>query len=281
MVEVKASLITPQMAAKWLEANTENRPLRRATVEGLKAAFARGEYVMTHQGIAFDTSGRLIDGQHRLTAIAEMPDTFRVSMMVARNVDPKAFGVVDIGVKRTPSDVLRVPQGLAAVARFLATVVETRRNTITPTLLVPYVSGVAHAYDDLTGYTPTITKTWASSMVKAAAILRMLSGGDRDYILLSYHALNHAEFDAMSRVVQALYRQHVSGKVRGSMDLFARCYRAFDIGRARLDTIQISDHSVVIAEARDVIQRCVLGQKMAGTKPAERVNSRKSTKAAA
>jgi len=35
---------------------------------GFAEAMRRGEWMVTHQGIAFDTQGVLVDGQHRLAA---------------------------------------------------------------------------------------------------------------------------------------------------------------------------------------------------------------------
>lgn len=58
--------VTPEMAAKWLEGNVLNRPLKQAHVDRLAREMAAGRWRLTHQGIAFDVSGCLIDGQHRL-----------------------------------------------------------------------------------------------------------------------------------------------------------------------------------------------------------------------
>lgn len=279
-MESKVVRVTPVVAREWLKRNTTNRPLRQTVVEGLQLAFQRGEYQLTHQGVAFDRAGVLVDGQHRLTAIASMPESFAVEMMVTRGLEQDAFNKIDIGLKRTPSDLLHVPQGHAACARFMATLIETARAGITPQLLVPYVHGIADAYGRLIEYAPTITKTWSSAAIRSAAILRMMGGGDNDYVLLSYHALNHAEFDSMSPVVQALYRQHGRGMIRpGGLDIFSRAYRAFDAKRQMTATIQISDQSNIIEEAREVISSTVLGQKKAAMKAAKsvvRMNSKAS-----
>src|SRR5438046_2404287 len=56
-------------AEQWLAANTANRPLSRSTVRGFADAMRSGEWLVTHQGVAFDTDGVLVDGQHRLAAI--------------------------------------------------------------------------------------------------------------------------------------------------------------------------------------------------------------------
>jgi hypothetical protein len=46
-------------------------PLSKRTVRDFAEAMRRGDWRLTHQGIAFDASGALVDGQHRLAAIVE------------------------------------------------------------------------------------------------------------------------------------------------------------------------------------------------------------------
>lgn len=100
-------LITPELAYKILdESNTHNRPLKQSRVNALIATLERNEWVLTHQGIAFDRSGILQDGQHRLWAIAMSGISAR--MMVTRNADPEAFDVIDIGGKRTGGDIMSI-----------------------------------------------------------------------------------------------------------------------------------------------------------------------------
>jgi hypothetical protein len=65
-----------------------------------------GEYLLTHQPIAFDALGRLIDGQHRLAAVVQSGVT--VQMWVITGADPETFGVVDTGLARRPTQFLRV-----------------------------------------------------------------------------------------------------------------------------------------------------------------------------
>ena len=102
----KVQKISPARAAEMLEANTSNRPLSRSTVRSFAEAMRRGEWLVTHQGIAFDVDGVLVDGQHRLAAIvvAELP----VEMMVFTDVEPGTFDVLDTGKKRNAADVLAI-----------------------------------------------------------------------------------------------------------------------------------------------------------------------------
>lgn len=111
---------TPRKAAEYLERNTANRPLSRRTVREFAEAMRRGEWRVTHQGIAFDTEGALVDGQHRLAAVveADMP----VELTVFTEVPVGAFDVLDTGRRRNAADVLAIegeksPVMLAAMVR--------------------------------------------------------------------------------------------------------------------------------------------------------------------
>jgi len=97
--------ITPAMAADWLEnTNFNNRRIIKAHVQRLARDMANGEWVLSHQGIAFDCDGVLLDGQHRLRAvvISETP----VEMHVWRNVTPDALMAIDSGKIRSLFDIL-------------------------------------------------------------------------------------------------------------------------------------------------------------------------------
>ena len=56
--------ITPSIAAKMLTYNNGNRSTSPTQVRAMSAKMKRGDWVVTHQGVAFAMSGRLIDGQH-------------------------------------------------------------------------------------------------------------------------------------------------------------------------------------------------------------------------
>jgi hypothetical protein len=96
--------VTPALAAEWLTKNGKNRPLGKRRVSLLAAAIRRGEWKVTHQGIAFGSDGLLTDGQHRLAAIVDAG--IPVTMLVSRDVD--AFDAIDIGRPRSASDILGI-----------------------------------------------------------------------------------------------------------------------------------------------------------------------------
>lgn len=71
-VRTEWKVVTPAMATKWLEeGNTHNRKVRDSVVMRYAADMKAGRWKQTHQGIAFNGDGTLLDGQHRLFAIIE------------------------------------------------------------------------------------------------------------------------------------------------------------------------------------------------------------------
>lgn len=61
----RVQTIPPSRAAELVEANTTKRPVPRSVVRSFAEAMKRGEWIVTHQGIAFEVNGVLIVGEHR------------------------------------------------------------------------------------------------------------------------------------------------------------------------------------------------------------------------
>lgn len=99
--------ITPQIAAQYLSHNVQNnRNLRRDYVETLARDMSRGAFRCTHQGIAFDDNGNLIDGQHRLNAV--LLSNTSVRMLVTRGLPTDSVNSIDKGSQRSLHDTMVV-----------------------------------------------------------------------------------------------------------------------------------------------------------------------------
>jgi hypothetical protein len=127
--------ISPEFAAELLEnKNTRNRPLTRSTVLAYAKEMRNGNWTITHQGIALDTEGVLLDGQHRLAAVVEAGVT--IPLMVSYDLPPETFATVDTGRRRTATDALSMAglgtnrYALAALAKFLT--IHENRATVSP-----------------------------------------------------------------------------------------------------------------------------------------------------
>lgn len=105
-------IITPEMAKVWLEKNIGNRPLHAVHVKRLADAITSNQFVLTHQGVAFDSDGTLIDGQHRLSAIVQANKA--VQMLVFRGLPTATREKIDNGKPRNVANVLSFRFGLEA-----------------------------------------------------------------------------------------------------------------------------------------------------------------------
>jgi hypothetical protein len=115
--------ITPAIAKQLLDNQEEthkNRSISRPVVRKYKRAIQAGDWKLTHQGIAIDSKGNILDGQHRLKAISEADKA--VTMQVMRNAPSDNFDVIDIGRKRTAAHVLTCV-GVERHASLIASVV--------------------------------------------------------------------------------------------------------------------------------------------------------------
>lgn len=101
--------ITPEMAREMLALNIENnRRINKERVAMYANAMRDGEWTLTHQGIAFNEDGKLVDGQHRLQAVVNSGAT--VKMMVTRDVPMNQGELfnIDMGQGRTFTAQLRL-----------------------------------------------------------------------------------------------------------------------------------------------------------------------------
>ena len=103
--------ITPAMAAQWLENNNKNRNMNRQRISDYAAVITSGHWLESGESIIFarknvDGIEELLDGQHRLEGCCEAKQN--IVSVVVWGVDPLAFSVIDTGMRRTISQVLKI-----------------------------------------------------------------------------------------------------------------------------------------------------------------------------
>jgi hypothetical protein len=105
--------IAPDQAMRWLDGNTHNRPLDHKYVDYLVGEIKGGRWKLMHQGIAFDPHGVLLDGQHRLWAIALSGVT--VAMNVTFDAPADSLEYLDGGKLRTRAERMSLNNRLGLV----------------------------------------------------------------------------------------------------------------------------------------------------------------------
>lgn len=212
-MQTEVMKIDPIKAQQFLDsANYENRRLRGWWVQSLANAMRRGEWILTHQGISFDTTGRLIDGQHRLAAIVEYGKP--IEMAVSKGVDPDAFKVVDSGIKRTISDQTHLHKKTAEACRLAGYMVFAGRLSVTADqCLEIYNSGFGPLHDELIEFCSATAQVFSSASVRLCAVIAMMDGISKEYVKTIYSNMVARKYSDLPAVAQVFVRQVDSRKI--------------------------------------------------------------------
>lgn len=118
------TLITPELAAKWLTKNTRNRQIRENFVNELVKKIKMNQWQPnTLDSIGFFVDGTLANGQHRLTAIAKAG--IPVYAKVEYDIPNEAAICIDAGKSRTASDNIRIMTGEAFYTSKISKMIRT------------------------------------------------------------------------------------------------------------------------------------------------------------
>lgn len=107
--DIRVVEVTAAIAEDYLKGNTNNRKLRMFNVSKYAADMVAGRWLLSTDVIGFDTTGRLIQGQHRLAAVIEADKQkpgISVPMLVAWGFPPDTYDVLDQGSIRGAHTVL-------------------------------------------------------------------------------------------------------------------------------------------------------------------------------
>lgn len=233
--------ISPAMAKKYLEKNINNRNVRGKWVESLANAIKRGEWITTHQGIAFNEFGFLADGQHRLHAIIQADQT--VNMMVTYNIPHDSFSVLDGGVKRSVADQTNMSKKTSEVCRLLCRIGFGSNNVTAAQAMDVYNTGIGKLSDELLAYASTNTHGLTTGVVRTAAVVLMMDGHDKDYIMDLYRNMTLLRFSSLPPVAHAFIRQVQQKKVSSAdaMPMLGRSLKVFNKKFANVERLVLTD----------------------------------------
>lgn len=96
-------IVTPDLAEKFLASmSPDNRKETPSNTRFFSRLIQSGQFKLTHQGLAIDEDGRLIDGQHRCRAV--LATGLSITVMITYGVNASAYTAMDAGRKRSASD---------------------------------------------------------------------------------------------------------------------------------------------------------------------------------
>jgi hypothetical protein len=97
---------TPRMAQALLAVGGPNRKVNENKVEEYAAMMKAGKWEMNGETVKISRAGKLLDGQHRLHAVALSAKT--VSILTVKNLAPRTQATIDNGFKRTIAHILEI-----------------------------------------------------------------------------------------------------------------------------------------------------------------------------
>lgn len=103
-VRAKVEILTPEIAARWLEERGKNRPLSDARVRHYARQMVAGEWLLTGEPMILDNAGLLVEGQHRAQGVVDAEVS--IETLVVRGVDPDVFRAMNTGKARNARDLL-------------------------------------------------------------------------------------------------------------------------------------------------------------------------------
>jgi hypothetical protein len=240
----KVMMVDPALALAWLQRNIEtNRPLRPTVVENYADEMRRGEWHLTHQGIALDIDGNLIDGQHRLAAVIKA--NVIVPMMVTVNAPRASFVALDGGVKRTLADRLTMPPDVVTVLNAAWCLKKNSTQRTTPATVAALASTEFGAATKRLFETSPLTRrrVMSSSSVSLAAVVNIVEGQDFDWVVEQRRVLisqDEANETPMAKSFRRRFQdRRIGGDIFTAIDVLACALRVFDASCAHLTGVKL------------------------------------------
>ena len=92
-LSVEVEIISPEEAQAYLTNNAKHRKIKDKKVDAYMKEMVDGKWRLNGKVIIFDSNGRLLNGQHRLSAVIK--SGVSLTTLVVRGVDPSVLETND------------------------------------------------------------------------------------------------------------------------------------------------------------------------------------------
>lgn len=248
--------IDAALAREMLGRNHINRAVRLSHVGYFVRELQAGRFQLTHQGVALDSTGHMLDGQHRLRAILE--SGIPAAMCVTFNLTRDAFKVIDFGnVPRTLADVTGLPSRSVQAVNYLFRFVHggglAKFNV---DQFAPYWITFGGPASGLNEFCSTTVRNITRAQVRAAAVYASKIAEDDTYAFVCFRTMVMLDARAMTPILASYYKQLTSEKL-SPVEIFVRGVTAFDPAKSDLGTVVIRDFERRATELRASVEAIV------------------------
>jgi hypothetical protein len=254
-IESVIETVSTQRAQDMLNQSKGNRKIREAHVNWLSTMIENNTFTTTHQGIAFDKNGTLIDGHHRLLAIirANKP----VKIMVTYGLE-SVYDNIDQGANRSNSDILDLDPKISIPLTVAADIYYGRKKAIISEIRDLIDTKLYKAICEVAELQKTNVKYFTSANSRLAVAILLIDDEvkDKQYVKDQYIALCAGNFEAMSEYVRAFFKStYVNGAVDSKRTVFTKTLKALDPSNKNLTKMVLRSDSVETAtlKAKNII----------------------------
>jgi hypothetical protein len=197
---IEVQTITPDTAKELLLKNIDNnRKLKPKLVQKYVSDILSGNWNTISDSLKIDKNDNLIDGQHRLHAIIEANKP--VELSISRGYDTKAAQFLDIGAKRTVSDIARL-QGIQLTPKISSML----RNVVAAGLTTSdFMVKVSLTEQDLIDLYQTIEQEvkYALELRQNSKVAKTAAMAVLTRVALYYDVVNNPSTDEANRLAEA------------------------------------------------------------------------------
>lgn len=260
MIKSEVVVFTPEIARQYLEMNTQNRIVKKTQVDNIANVIRRGEWSLTHQGIAISKDNVILDGQHRLLAIIETNAT--IPIMVTRGFDrEQTFSAIDGGFcLRTDADRTGIPKKTIEVIKFILNnilIIRTgagRTRKLTPGQLKQMDDVIGLLHYRLMLQCSSNARFISCATSRAAAIISVLLGESEEYVFGLYKKMI-VQSDDLPPIAWVIISAVTRGEIKQGADTeylknFARMIYVFNHKNANKTRFSTKNHLVVVDAVR-------------------------------
>lgn len=235
--------VGPEKAKEYLATMPKyQRPPIPLSVKKMTRDMKDGKWLATHQGIAFNKSGELFDGQHRMLAV--VASGCSIEIVVFRDVSEDAWHATDIGRKRNLTDITNIHKKEVEVYRVACDMGLRIREPRFEDLSMISESKIGEKTRDLIEFSPAAKRFSTQAAVKLMAVIWSIKSKS-DYPFEQYRALSLSHYHLMSMASQSLCRQleQASKNTRAItwFDMALRTYICFNPENEKLTRILYRD----------------------------------------
>lgn len=212
--------ITPAMAVEMLKNNASNRPISMSVVKCYSTDMLNGDWCTTHQGIALNSKGAVVDGQHRLMAIVNSGCSVKMSVVRYDSDCTALMSPIDLQKRRTPSDLTGLSRSITESIGFIVRELNPKSITRLEARIIDFMNKDPELIE---WYESSITKTNVKIVtvapIRSAVIMAHIAGYEWTG---QYRSMVLYDYETMHENTHALYKKLTSIGNASASPLFRR-----------------------------------------------------------